>query len=128
MSQFDGAFRAVMLELLLTAAALPATAPDTVYKSLREAPIVDAFVADNIVLKRDVGVITLKSGTIAFTAPALDRETVAIFIGEGEFTLVPATVIEKDYLKRLTEQESIKDSFDRAMFCFTDETAKEIRA
>src|SRR5262249_31205244 len=44
-----------------------------------------------------------------------------------EFTLDPVVIIEKDYLKSLTEQDSIKESFDRALLCFTDETGKEIR-
>jgi peptidase M1-like protein len=113
--------------VLLGAAAYAATAPDSTYKTLREAPVGDAFAVENIVLRRDAGVITLKSGAIAFTAPTMNRDTVAVFIGEGEFTLDPVMWIEKDYLKSITDQETIKDSFDRALFAFTDDTAKEIR-
>src|SRR5262249_15411291 len=72
--------------------------------------------------------LTLKSGTIGFTAQALGHDTVAVFAGEGEFTLTPVMAIEKNYLKALTDQESVKETFDRALFCFTDDTGKEIRA
>src|SRR5262245_3081693 len=128
MNARNRALRAVALGLLTAAAALTATTPDPIYKSLREAAIAETFVADNIVIQRDVGTVTLKGGTIAFTAPALDRDTVAVFQGEGEFTLKPAIIMERNYLKSLTDQESIKEPFDRAVFCFTDGTGKEIRS
>jgi hypothetical protein len=36
--------------------------------------------------------------------------------------------MEKSCLKSLREQESIKESCDRPLFCFTDDTGKETRA
>jgi hypothetical protein len=119
--------RAVVLGLAAIIAAAPAATPDPTYVALRQAVVTDTLVVENIVLRRDAGVLTLKSGTIGFTAPAMGRDTVAVFSGDAEFTLTPVTPMEKTYLKSLTEQESIKESFDRALFCFTDETGKEIR-
>jgi hypothetical protein len=101
--------------------------PDLVYQTLRQSAVGEALVVENIVLRRDAGVLTLKTGTIGFTAPSMGRDTVAVFSGEGEFTLTPATSIEKTYLKSLTEQEAVKESFDRALLVFTDESGKEIR-
>jgi hypothetical protein len=118
--------RAAGLALSLLAAASAAT-PDPMYQTLRQAPVAEAFVADNIVLKRDVGTLKLKSGTIGFTAPISGRDTVAVFSGEGELTLTPATPIEAAYLKRLTEQDSVTETFDRAVLYFTDDTGKELR-
>jgi len=100
---------------------------DSVYQTLRQSPVGEALVVENIVLRRDVGVLTLKTGTIGFTTPSTGRDTVAVFSGEAEFTLTPATSIEKTYLKSLTEQEAVKESFDRALLVFTDESGKEIR-
>lgn len=120
--------RAVVLGLAATFAVAPAATPDPTYTALRQAAVADVLVVENIVLRRDAGVLTLKSGTIGFTAPAMGRDTVAVFSGDAEFTLTPVTPMEKSYLKSLTEQESIKESFDRALFCFTDDTGKEIRA
>jgi hypothetical protein len=119
------AFRAVLLVTVGTAA-LAATS-DPVYQALRQAAITETFVVDNIVLKRDIGTLTLKSGSIGFTPQAMGRDTVAVFVGEGEFTLAPAMQLEKTYLKTLTEQDSVKESFDRALLYFTDDAGKEIR-
>ena len=110
-------------------AAIPAVGagPDPLYTSLRNASIAEFFAVENIVLQRDAGTLTLKNGVIAFTPAQLGRDTVAVFLGEGEFTLTPALGIEKVYLKNLTDQETFKETFDRALFCFTDDTGKEIR-
>jgi hypothetical protein len=118
--------RAGWLGLALLGAAAAASG-DATYQSLRQAPVADAFVVENIVLHRDAGVIRLKSGTIGFTAPLDGRDTAAVFTGEGEFTLTPGTAMEKSYLKSLTEQESVTEAFDRAVLYFTDDTGKEIR-
>src|ERR1017187_6530183 len=100
---------------------------EAVYRALRDSGIAEVLLVENIVLRRDAGVITLKSGMVGLTPPAAGRDTVAVFVGEGEFALTPASSIEKDYLKSLTDQDSVKEAFDRALFCFTDDTDKEIR-
>jgi hypothetical protein len=117
--------RVAWLPLVLSAAS---AATDPLYKSLREAPLADSFVVENIVLKRDTGVLTLKTGAIAFTAPALGRDTIAVFSGEGEFTFTALSPIDKAYMASLTGQDSVSEQFDRALFCFSDDTGKEIRA
>ncbi len=114
-----------MLPLVLSAAS---AATDPLYKSLREAALADSLLVENIVIKRDAGVLTLKSGSIAFTVPALGRDTVAVFVGEGEFTFTALSPIDKAYMASLTGQDSVSEQFDRALFCFTDDTGKEIRA
>jgi hypothetical protein len=119
--------RAALLGLSVVAAAASAATPDPQYQALRQAPVAEAFVVENIVLRRDTGVVRLKSGTIGFTAPVDGRDTVAVFAGEGEFSLAPVTAIEKNYLKSLTEQETFAETFDRAVIFFTDGTGKEIR-
>jgi hypothetical protein len=100
---------------------------DALYRSLREAGIQDTYTVENVVLERDAGVITLKKGTIGFTPATQGRDTVAVFNGEGEFAFDPPLSVEKQYLKSLTEQEQLRESFDRALFCFTDDTGKEVR-
>jgi hypothetical protein len=117
--------RVAVLPIILSAAY---AATDPIYKSLREAPLADSFVVENFVLKRDTGVLTLKSGAIAFTAPAMGRDTVAVFVGEGEFTFTALSPIDKAYLASLSGQASVTEQFDRALFCFTDDTGKELRA
>ena len=117
--------RVALLPIVLSAAS---AATDPLYKSLREATLADSFVVDNIVLKRDAGILTLKSGSLAFTAPAMGRDTMAVFVGEGEFTFAPLSPVDRNYMTSLTGQESVSEPFDRALFCFSDDTGKEIRA
>ena len=126
MASFSAAASRVLLLLVASCAAF--AAGDPVYKGLRDAVLADSMVVENIVLKRDAGVITLKNGTLGFTAPAMGRDTVAVFSGEGEFTFTPVSTVDKNYMKSLTQQESVTENFDRALFCFSDDTGKEIRA
>ena len=107
----------------------PALKPnnEAVYRALRDSGIADAVLVENIVLHRDAGVITLKSGIVGFTAPAMGRDTVAVFVGDGEFTFNPVSQIDLAYMKSLTGQTSVSEIFDHALFCFTDATGKEIR-
>ncbi|HEX3747429.1 MAG TPA: M1 family aminopeptidase [Bryobacteraceae bacterium] len=95
---------------------------------MRDAALADSLVIENVVIKRDTGVITLKSGSLAFTAPAMGRDTIAVFEGEGEFTFTPRSAIDRNYMATLTGQIAVSETFDRALFCFTDDTGKEIRA
>src|SRR5579864_935154 len=115
--------------LFVPLAALPAAPAnsDPVYRSLRDAALGDTLVVENVVLHRDYGVITLKSGTIGFTAPVMGRDTVAVFAGEGEFSFTPALSVEKNHLRGLTGQDTVRETFDRALLSFTDDTGREIR-
>jgi hypothetical protein len=101
---------------------------DAVYRALRDAAIEDVYAVENLVLKRDAGVFTLKKGSIGFTAPQMGRDTVAVFYGEGDFDFDPPLAIEKRHLKNYTDQDPIHETFDRAWFYFTDDTGKELRA
>jgi hypothetical protein len=117
--------KASLLPLVLSTAF---AATDPLYKSMRDATLADSRVVENIVLKRDAGTITLKSGALAFTAPAMGRDTMAVFVGEGEFTFTATSPIDRSYMVSLTGQPAVTEQFDRALFCFTDDTGKEIRA
>jgi hypothetical protein len=125
MSSSRVAVRCALLAIFLSAGF---AATDPVYKSMRDAALGDSLVVENIVLKRDAGTITLKSGALAFTAPAMGRDTMAVFVGEGEFTFTPLSPIDRNYMVSLTGHDTVSEQFDRALFCFTDDTGKEIRA
>ncbi|MEO8368834.1 MAG: hypothetical protein ABI806_06520, partial [Candidatus Solibacter sp.] len=117
--------RNLLVVVLFSGFCLAAT--DPVYKGLRDAAIQESFPVENLVIRRDAGTLTLKSGTLGLTAPQMGRDTVAVFSGDGEFTFTPGLGMEQTYLKSLTGKTSVQERFDRALFCFTDSTGKEVR-
>ncbi len=96
------------------------------YLNLREMALSDTRRVENLVIKRDSGIFTLKSGILAFTAPLMGRVTSAVFTGEGTFELTPAPFLEKDYLKMVTGKASINENLKRVYFVFTDGAYAEI--
>ncbi len=119
-------FAILALALASASCALAATA-DPNYRQLRDAQPGETYSVKDLVLQRDVGTITLRSGTISFIPPVLGKVTKAVFIGDGEFALKPAFWMETNYLKRLTGKETIEESFRQLVLCFTDGTYDEIR-
>ena len=107
---------------------------DPVYKQLRlQAKSAGDFAGpfatvNNLVLKRDAAIFTLRSGEIYFAPVVNDRMVGAVFFGEGELTLTPPTDIEKRSLELFTDQPTIGESFDKLVFRFTDKTFDEIKS
>ena len=100
---------------------------DPNYRALRDAQPRETFSVNNIVLKRDKGTLTLKTGRISFVPPVLGRVTMAAFTGEGEFTLEPAIATEKHHLHLMTNADTVQESFTRMALCFTDDTYEETK-
>jgi carboxypeptidase family protein/peptidase M1-like protein len=98
------------------------------YRQTRDQEIAESYTVNNLALKRDVGVFTLTSGTVSFVAPTMDRVVKAVFVGQGEFTLVPAVPVERDHLRQIIEKDSVHETFEKAAFVFTDETYQEIKS
>ena len=67
-----------IVPILLTVPALCQT-PDPNYRALRDAVPAEAFVVENIVLQKDAATIELRSGTLSFLPPVLEKVTGAIF-------------------------------------------------
>ena len=100
---------------------------DFQYSKLRYAEVSETVVVENVVIRRDVGVITLKRGTVSFGPAVLGRVTAAVFVGEGTFTLVPAVPYERDHIKLTIGTESVSESFERALLFFTDNAYQELK-
>lgn len=122
--------------VLAAAAALGATAAaapaDPVYAALRAArPDGAALAVNGLTIERDVFRFRLVSGVVQFLTPVSDRTVGAVFVGDGRFELSPATPSERRHLAFVAgdpKLEILTDSFDTAVFLFTDATADEIRA
>ncbi len=108
-------------------------ADDPVYKSLRAASSApDAFSGDyatvnNLVLNKDLAAFTLQNGEIYFLKSVEGRTTGAVFIGQGNFYLMPPNDIEKKSLAIFTESPDIKENFKKLVMFFTDDTFEQIK-
>lgn len=100
------------------------------YQALRRISIgTDTASVTNFVLKRDVGTFTFKSGTFYLLAPVAGKVTGAVFVGEGEFTLMPPIPAECRTLSLFTKdpKPGITESFTTVVLRFTDDTAEQIK-
>jgi hypothetical protein len=102
-------------------------ASDPNYRALRDGAPAEVLRTDNIELKRDVGIITLKTGQLAFLPPVLNRPAVAVFVGQGGFRLKPAIPIEEHYLTMVTGKPAFEEAFESAVFFFSDGTYDEVK-
>ncbi|HEX8650397.1 MAG TPA: carboxypeptidase regulatory-like domain-containing protein [Pyrinomonadaceae bacterium] len=106
---------------------------DPVYRQLRQkSNDPDAFngqvaSVNNLVLKRDAAIFTLRSGELYFIAPTEERTTGAVFIGEGELSLTPPTEIEKRSLAIFLDKPTLNEQFTQLVLRFTDKTFEEVK-
>ncbi len=129
---FKLAIAAVEANVSVTAGQLKPNT-DPIYVTLRQQTRGDQdFVSyasvNNVVLKREGATFTLKSGEIYFLAPVESRFTGAVFMGDGEFTIVPPTAIEKNSLKIFTATPELTEQFSTLVLRFTDKTFDQIKA
>ena len=97
------------------------------YLAFRNAELDQSFSVQELTLTRDVGVFHLLSGTVTLLEPVQEQTVLAVFSGKGEFNLQPATATEADLIELYIDEREVKESFKEAVFCFTDDTALEIR-
>src|SRR5207249_1462287 len=81
----------------------------------------------DITLRRDAISITLNRGAIAFLEPVMGKVTGAVFIGSGEVVTIPPDAIEKQQVYKFTGSPVLTETFQTALFRFTDATFEEIR-
>jgi len=80
----------------------------------------------DLVLKRDAGTFTFKSGRFFFLSPVEGKITGAVFVGDGSFSLVPPIDVERRSLQMFTRDQRIDEDFSQIVFRFTDGTHDEI--
>jgi hypothetical protein len=83
---------------------------------------------NNLVLKRDAAVFTLRSGEVYFLPPVEGRVTGAVFIGSGEIVLTPPIDVEKNAIAIFTDAPELKDQVSELVMRFSDKTFDEIKA
>ncbi len=101
---------------------------DPTYQQLRNVGLSgEVAAASNLVLKRDVGTFTFRSGTFSFLAPVNGKVTGAVFVGEGSFSLTPPLEMEKRSLAILTKGQPFAEDFSQLVLRFGDGTYEEIK-
>lgn len=101
---------------------------DPTYQQLRNVGLSgEVAAANNLVLKRDAGTFTFRSGSLYFLAPVNGKVTGAVFVGDGSFTLAPPLEVEKRTLSLLTKGSGLAEEFSEAVLRFTDGTYEEVR-
>jgi hypothetical protein len=119
--------RFCLIPLVCLPALCQPSSSDPEYRKLRDAQLAESVVVENVVIRRDVGTITLKRGTVSFVPAVTGRVSEAVFIGEGTFRLDPAVSFERAHLKLAMGADSVNESFERAVFVFTDNSYEEIK-
>ena len=120
----------VAIAVSSTAVAQTPSGPNThpAYVELRKLAVGnDAVRVDGLQLVKDAATFTL-SGTIHFLPPVNGKVTGAVFIGQGTMKYEPPIAVERSMLRNLTRGEDFNESFERAVFRFTDDTAAAIRS
>jgi hypothetical protein len=100
---------------------------DPNYRAMRDGTPTETLRIENVELWRDEGLLRLKNGQLSFVKATLERPVIAIFSGEGVFRLKPEIPIEQRYLLRVTGKPEVEETFDSAVFFFTDATYDEVK-
>lgn len=106
----------------------PLANSDPNYLALRNGEPAGSYSVKNVVLKRDVGTFTFRTGRFSILPPLEGHVVMAVFTGDGGFALTPAISIEKKYLEHLMGKPEIEEDFRSAVLCFTDDTFQELKS
>jgi len=84
---------------------------------------------EGLTLQRDAYRIELRSGAVHLLAPIGEETFGAVFLGDGSYTLEPATDAERRHLRLVTDDRNLgalTDRFDRLILLFTDDTLPDL--
>jgi len=81
---------------------------------------------ENVVLKRDAATFTFRGGSITLAEPIAGKVLAAQFEGDGSFELAPVSAIDRRQISRFAGGPKLVDTFNRAVFFFTDDTFEEL--
>ena len=120
------------LACVLLAASTAYAQDATQYGALRAArPDGRTVPVKDLTIARDGYRIDLRSGVVPLLAPLGADTTGAVFMGEGAYSLNPATAAERRHLALVSGNdrlETLTDRFTRLILLFTDNTAAELLA
>ncbi|HUS18051.1 MAG TPA: M1 family aminopeptidase [Terriglobales bacterium] len=113
---------------VITVAAGKLPNANTMYQQLRNATgSGEVATVSNLVLKRDAGTFSFRSGNFYFLAPVNGKVTGAVFVGDGSFALVSPIASERQTISLLTKEPEVHEEFNSVVLRFTDDTYEEIK-
>jgi hypothetical protein len=77
----------------------PLANSDPNYIALRGGKLSKVYRVNNLVLARDAGTFTFRSGSFSFLPPVLGQVVTAVFVGDGNFRLQPSSGIAIKHLR-----------------------------
>lgn len=106
-------------EVTVSGKALQFANTDPVYRQLRGIGFGTTISVENFTIQDDVAAFLFRQGTVTFLAPVNGQITGAVFVGQGHFSLKPATVIDRQDLSRRIKAETVEDDFTDIVFRFS---------
>jgi len=123
----------VFLKLKINTAAIPAPGKkgsmanaDANYAALRGGKLNKVYSVENLVLARDAGTFTFRSGSFSFQPPVLGHVAAGVFVGNGNFQLKPGSEIAVKHLHFLAGVDAVNEDFTALVVYFTDSTFEEV--
>jgi len=118
---------AVSTSVRVTSRRSPLANSDPNYQALRTGRLSQVFRVSNLVLNRDAGTFTFRSGSFSFLPPVLGHVTTGVFLGDGNFELKPQSDLAATRLKRMMKADSVNEDFSAMVVFFSDGTFDQIK-
>ncbi len=112
----------------VTARRSPLVNSDPNYQALRTGRLSQVYQVSNLVMTRDAGTLTFRSGSFSFLPPVLGHVTTGVFVGDGNFQLKTADTLAALRLKHMMGAESVSEDFTAIVVFFSDRTFDEVKA
>lgn len=98
-----------------------------IYEQLRHlAGSDESAPTENVNWKKDAATFHFAEGQMTLAAPVAGHVVGAVFNGTGTFKLVPPTAAERHQISRFTGSGQLVDTFHKAVFFFTDNSAAQL--
>ena len=85
----------------------PLANSDPNYRALRGGKLTQVYHVQNLVMGRDVGTFTFRSGSFSFLPPVLGHVTTGVFLGDGNFRMTPAYELATKHMHRSAGVDSV---------------------
>ncbi len=118
---------AITTSVRVSARRSPLANSDPNYQALRNEKLIHVHRVSNLVMNRDAGVFTFRSGSFSFLPPVMGHVTTGVFVGDGNFQLKPRGELAAVRMKRMMGSDSVNEDFTALVIYFSDSTYDEVK-